>query len=123
MDLLIPGCSRAGPALRIDTIQGVLYYKRAGTDSRITWTPPSALRRIDLILLDEGSQYEDREWVRLLVVIDNGIPGPRFYYFCVVLLFFNLAYVYLYIYIYTHIYIYIERDTHNIHTTCMYIRK
>ena len=52
----VPGAEN----VRIDTIQGVLNYKRAGRDSRITWTPPSALRRIDLILLDEGSQYEDR---------------------------------------------------------------
>ena len=76
----VPGAEN----VRIDTIQGVLNYKRAGADSRVTWTPPSALRRIDLILMDEGSQYEDREWVRLFVVIDNGIPGPRFYYFRVV---------------------------------------
>ena len=50
--------------IRVDTIQGVLNYKRTGADSQVTWAPPSALRRIDLILVDEGSQYEDREWSR-----------------------------------------------------------
>lgn len=50
--------------IRVDTLQGVLNYKRTGSDSKVTWAPPSALRRIDLILLDEGSQYEDREWSR-----------------------------------------------------------
>ena len=48
--------------IRIDTIQGVLNYKRPGPDGKIKWTPPSALRRIDLILMDEASQYEDQEW-------------------------------------------------------------
>ena len=42
--------------IRVDTIQGVLNYKRPGADSKVTWSPPSALRRIDLILFDEGSQ-------------------------------------------------------------------
>ena len=62
--------------VRIDTIQGVLNYKRAGADSRITWTPPSALRRIDLILMDEGSQYEDREWDRLFQCIREQPHSP-----------------------------------------------
>ena len=48
----------------MDTIQGVLNYKRRGSDSKVTWAPPSALRRIDLILMDEASQYEDQEWER-----------------------------------------------------------
>ena len=50
--------------IRVDTIQGVLNYKRRGADSKVTWAPPSALRRMDLILMDEGSQYEDQEWQR-----------------------------------------------------------
>ena len=50
--------------IRVDAIQGVLNYKRAGADSKVTWTPPSALRGIELILCDEGSQYEDREFER-----------------------------------------------------------
>ena len=50
--------------IRVDTIQGVLNYKRAGADSKVTWAPPSALRSIELVLCDEASQYEDREWQR-----------------------------------------------------------
>ena len=52
--------------IRIDTIQGVLNYKRPGADSKVTWTPPSALKRIDLILMDEASQYADTEGKRFL---------------------------------------------------------
>ena len=55
--------------VRVDTIQGVLQYKRKGADSKVTWAPPSALRRIDLILVDEASQYEDREWTRFFQVV------------------------------------------------------
>ena len=55
--------------IRVDTIQGVLNYKRPGADSKVTWTPPSALRRIDLILMDEGSQYEDTEWYRFFTSV------------------------------------------------------
>ena len=51
--------------ITVDTIQGVLKYKRPGADSKVSWTPPSALRQYDLILLDEGSQYDDTEWQRL----------------------------------------------------------
>ena len=51
--------------IRVDTVQGVLNYKRKGQDSKVTWSPPSALRRIDLILVDEGSQYADLEFGRL----------------------------------------------------------
>ena len=50
--------------IAVDTIQSVLKYKRKGADSRVRWTPPSALRRIDLVLIDEGSQYENLEWER-----------------------------------------------------------
>ena len=48
----------------VDTIQGVLKYKRPGTDSQVAWAPPSALRRIDVLLCDEASQYEDLDWER-----------------------------------------------------------
>jgi hypothetical protein len=41
-----------------------LNYKRPGKDSQVRWSPPSALRRVDLILFDEGSQYDDPEWSR-----------------------------------------------------------
>ena len=35
--------------IAVDTIQGVLKYKRPGGDSKVTWSPPSALRRIGVI--------------------------------------------------------------------------
>lgn len=50
--------------ISVDTIHGVLNYKRPGPDSKVTWSPPSALRQYDLILMDEGSQYADQEWDR-----------------------------------------------------------
>ena len=53
----------------VDTIQGVLKYKRPGPDGKIQWAPPSALRRIDAILVDEASQYDDTEWTRFFVSI------------------------------------------------------
>ena len=55
--------------ISIDTIQGVLKYKRSGRDSKVVWSPPSALRRVEVILIDEGSQYEDQEWRRLYTSI------------------------------------------------------
>ena len=45
-----------------DTIQGVLKYKRPGQDSKVSFSPPSALRRIDVLLCDEASQFADAEW-------------------------------------------------------------
>jgi hypothetical protein len=51
--------------ISVDTIQGVLNYKRPGADAKVTWTPPSAPRQYDLVLLDEASQYDDPEWERL----------------------------------------------------------
>ena len=50
---------------RVDTIHGVLNYTRKGADSKVTRTPPFALRCIDFILCDEGSQYEESERERL----------------------------------------------------------
>ena len=49
----------------MDTIQGVLQYKRKGADSKVTWAPPSSLRRIDLFLCDKDSEYEATEFERL----------------------------------------------------------
>ena len=54
--------------ISVDTIQGVLKYKRPGADTEHknnAWAPPSALRRIELILIDEASQYGDNEFDRL----------------------------------------------------------
>ena len=50
--------------VQVDTIHGVLGYKRKGADEQVQWAPPSALRRIDVILIDEASQYDNREWQR-----------------------------------------------------------
>ena len=47
-----------------DSIHGALNYNRPGKDEKVRWAPPSALRRIDLILADEASQYDNREWTR-----------------------------------------------------------
>ena len=55
--------------IQVDTIQGVLNYKRPGKDGYVRWSPPSALRRIDVILTDEGSQYPDAEWERFYTSI------------------------------------------------------
>ena len=52
--------------VQVDTIHGVLKYKRQGADQKVQWAPPSALRRIDVILIDEASQYDNREWQRLM---------------------------------------------------------
>jgi hypothetical protein len=62
--------------ISIDTIQGVLNYKRPGADSKVTWSPPTALRRYDLILCDEGSQYDDPEWQRLFSSIKEQPHKP-----------------------------------------------
>ena len=62
--------------ISVDTIHGVLNYKRPGADSKVQWAPPSALRRIDLILCDEGSQYENQEWDRLFQVIKEQPHSP-----------------------------------------------
>ena len=53
----------------VDTIQGVLKYKRPGADSQVAWAPPSALRRIDVLLCDEASQYEDVDWSRFFISV------------------------------------------------------
>ena len=62
--------------ISIDTIHGVLGYKRPGKDQLVQWAPPSALRRIDLILADEGSQYDDREWTRFFQSIQEQPHSP-----------------------------------------------
>ena len=62
--------------ISVDTIQGVLNYKRPGADSKVAWCPPSALRQYEVILLDEGSQYEDLEWNRLFTCIKEQPHAP-----------------------------------------------
>ena len=51
--------------VQVDTIHGILRYKRRGADGKVSGAPPSALRRFDLILVDEASQYDNTEWMRL----------------------------------------------------------
>jgi hypothetical protein len=58
-----------------------LQYKRPGKDQKVRWAPPSALRRIDLILVDEGSQYDDKEWERFFQCIKEQPHSP----FCAVI--------------------------------------
>ena len=62
--------------IEVNTIHGVLQYKRPGADSKVKWSPPSALRRIDLILIDEASQYDDKEWIRLKQCIKEQPQSP-----------------------------------------------
>ena len=57
----VPGAEN----IHVDTIQGVLKYKRTGSDSKVQWTPPSILKRFPVMLFDECSQYEDLEWNRM----------------------------------------------------------
>ena len=50
--------------IHVDTIHGVLKYKRT-KDNNVQWAPPSAFRQYDVVFCDEASQYDDREWKRL----------------------------------------------------------
>ena len=65
--------------IHVDTIHSVLKYKRA-TESSVSWTPPSAFRKYDLVLCDEGSQYDNREWKRLFTAVKEQPHCP----YCVV---------------------------------------
>ena len=55
--------------IRVDTIHGVLAYQCPGADGRVQFAPPSALRRIDLFLVDEASEYDDSEWMNFFTSI------------------------------------------------------
>ena len=57
--------------VQVDTIHGVLRYKRPGADEKVQWAPPSALRRIDVILVDEASQYDNLEGKRLAQAVSE----------------------------------------------------
>ncbi len=48
--------------IQVDTMHGVLKYKRPTEDKKVQHAGASARRRIDLILVDEASQYDDDEW-------------------------------------------------------------
>ena len=62
--------------VQVDTIHGILRYKRKGADGKVTWAPPSALRSIDLILVDEASQYDNQEWKRFTQSIAEQPHSP-----------------------------------------------
>ena len=66
--------------IRVDTIHGVLNYKRPDKDGKVRWSPPSALRKIDLILVDEGSQYADTEFERFFKILCEQPHSP----FCMI---------------------------------------
>ena len=51
-----------------------MNYQRPGKDGQVKWRPPSALRKIDLILVDEASQYDDRDWGRFFT---TAMPQPQ----------------------------------------------
>ena len=53
----------------VDTLHGVLKYQRPGSDRKVVWTPPTALRKYDVIFVDEASQYTDTEWDRLYMSV------------------------------------------------------
>jgi len=53
----------------VDTLHGVLKYQRPGSDRKVVWTPPTALRKFDVIFVDEASQYTDTEWDRLYMSV------------------------------------------------------
>ncbi len=48
--------------IQVDNIRGVLEYKRPTEDMKVQRAGASALRRIDMILVDEASQYDSKEW-------------------------------------------------------------
>ena len=58
-------------------MHGVLRYKRQGQDEKVQWAPPSALRRIDLILIDEASQYDKQEWEHTMRFATRWRPSPK----------------------------------------------
>ena len=63
--------------IAVDTIQGVLKYKRPGADSNVAWAPPSALRQFDVLLCDEASQYEDQDWKRFFQSVREHLHKPH----------------------------------------------
>ena len=66
--------------IAVDTIQGVLKYKRPGADSQVSWCPPSPFRKIDVLLVNEASQYEDLDWDRFFRSVKEQPHKP----YCVV---------------------------------------
>ena len=54
--------------IHIDTLHGTLKYRRA-KEGEVSWSPPSAFRKYDVVFCDEASQYDDTEWSRLFQTI------------------------------------------------------
>ena len=47
--------------LKADTLHRVLMYQLPGSDATVAWTPPTALRKFDVIFVEEFSQYTGTE--------------------------------------------------------------
>ena len=62
--------------IQVDTIHGLLKYKRPGPDQKVVWAPPTALRKVDMFLLDEGSQYDDQEVRRFFQCMEELAHKP-----------------------------------------------
>ena len=65
--------------IHIDTIHAVLKYKR-DRDNKVAFVPPSGFRKYEVVLCDEGSQYDDLEWERLFQTVKEQPHSP----YCVV---------------------------------------
>jgi hypothetical protein len=65
--------------IHVDTIHSVLKYKRQ-KEKEVSWTPPSAFRKYEIIFCDEASQYDDLEWKRLFIALKEQPHLP----YCVV---------------------------------------
>ena len=61
--------------ISVDTMAGLLCYQRP-RDGKVRWCAPSALRKIDLILVDEASQYNDRDFLRFYPTIRQQPHAP-----------------------------------------------
>ena len=61
--------------IHVDTIHGILKYKR-GKDANVSWVPPSAFRKYDVVFCDEASQYDDLEWTRLFKTLKEQPHSP-----------------------------------------------
>ena len=48
--------------IHVDTIHSVLKDKRDG-DNKVEFVPPSGFRKYEVFFCDEGSQYDDLEYV------------------------------------------------------------
>ena len=70
-----PGIDR----IHVDTLHSVLKYKRQKEVS-VSWVPPSAFRKYEVVYCDEGSQYDDLQWKRVYLTLMEQPHSP----YCVV---------------------------------------